>query len=465
VNSYAWDRANRLHSVVQGLDEYQYGYDGLGRRINQTVSSIVTEYFLDVQPGLPVMLGATANGETMRFLHTPYGVRGYQNDAGEWIWPVRDTLGSVRVELDDTLAVQASRQLSPIGLPFEEQGTFESPYAFNGEPMDGNGLVHLRRRYYNPMLGVFPTLDPLEGTVQRVMSLNRYMYAAGNPTNLVDPSGTIMETPRMWDACYMPHSLEEARCVFSQENFSVFDDSITNLITIVAFVEGRFAGPAGMALEIAAMINRLRYGNDLEGTVAGSFKTTSQQVCGGNVVAGCADSYVEGIMAGNIIREGPNAGRPIETYPLASDLYPGGNVSLMRSAYVQTKLQLLGHCAKQNLTYFYRIPGGLSSLVETLNTIYRDPSMRISLTFHADWYEELPCLVRCYRQRNPNFNIQAVKYGDEGVAVGNETGFLDYAVCSAQHPKSSSVNGVSCDYPICCREFTQAERDAADSPP
>ena len=191
VNTYTWDRANRLLSMGGVANQY----DGMGRRVNQTVNSIVTEYFLDVQPSLPVMFGATANGETMRFLHTPRGIQGYQNDLGEWIWPVRDSLGSVRVELDDNLAVQASRQFSPIGLPFEEQGTFESPYAFTGEPMDGNGLVHLRRRYYNPMLGVFPSLDPMEGEIARVMSLNRYGYVEGNVANRVDPSGLRMNCP------------------------------------------------------------------------------------------------------------------------------------------------------------------------------------------------------------------------------------------------------------------------------
>ena len=36
------------------------------------------------------------------------------------------------------------------------------------------------------------------------MSLNRYNYVAGNPTNLVDPSGMIAERLEEWDICSKP---------------------------------------------------------------------------------------------------------------------------------------------------------------------------------------------------------------------------------------------------------------------
>lgn len=68
--------------------------------------------------------------------------------------------------------------------------------------VDDNDLVYLRARYYHPGLGVFTGLDPVEGDVGQPMSLNRYMYVAGNVVNAVDPSGMIMESPGAWDYCY-----------------------------------------------------------------------------------------------------------------------------------------------------------------------------------------------------------------------------------------------------------------------
>jgi hypothetical protein len=53
--------------------------------------------------------------------------------------------------------------------------------------------VQLRARYYNPVLGVFPSLDPLEGGMDVPMSLNRHMYVQGNVANAVDPSGMLAE--------------------------------------------------------------------------------------------------------------------------------------------------------------------------------------------------------------------------------------------------------------------------------
>ncbi len=56
---------------------------------------------------------------------------------------------------------------------------------------DPNGLIYLRSRFYHPDLGMFLSRDPVEGVLNRPMSLNGYSYAEGNPVNLTDPSGMI----------------------------------------------------------------------------------------------------------------------------------------------------------------------------------------------------------------------------------------------------------------------------------
>ncbi len=77
---------------------------------------------------------------------------------------------------------------------------------YTGELMDANALVYLRARYYHPGLGVFTGLDPVEG-------VNRYQYVGGNVTNMVDPSGMITESPRVWDGCWQQGDNNEcARC-------------------------------------------------------------------------------------------------------------------------------------------------------------------------------------------------------------------------------------------------------------
>jgi RHS repeat-associated protein len=73
------------------------------------------------------------------------------------------------------------------------QGAFASPYAFTGEPLDANGLVHLRARYYDPGMGRFLNIDP------SWQEQNLFEYSANNPVSLRDPSGKRrMPTQAEW---------------------------------------------------------------------------------------------------------------------------------------------------------------------------------------------------------------------------------------------------------------------------
>lgn len=178
TNTYVWDRANRLLSVGSS----SYAYDGLGNRIQQTVSGTATKYLLDMQPGLTQVLAATTGANTDRYLHSLHGIHAMKNNAGEWIWPTQDGLGNVRQEVSDALAVNGVRSNEPFLTPFDEQGSFGMPFGATGEMVDVTGQVYLRNRYLSPTLGQFVSLDPLE-------TPNRYAYVNGNPVNYTDPLG------------------------------------------------------------------------------------------------------------------------------------------------------------------------------------------------------------------------------------------------------------------------------------
>ncbi len=195
--SYSWDRAGRL----LGTGDSSYAYNGLGQRVQQTVSGVVTEYLLDVQPGLAKVIAATTGANTTRFVHER-GLLSQQDSNGDWQWMVADGLGSVRVQADGDFDAVASRHFAPYGVSYDEQGVFSVPFAFTGEMLDANDLQYHRARYYNPALGVFPSLDLLEGMLEEAVSLNRYAYVAGNVVNLVDPSGLYGESPGVFDGCW-----------------------------------------------------------------------------------------------------------------------------------------------------------------------------------------------------------------------------------------------------------------------
>ncbi len=214
LDTYTWDRANRLLSLASGGTTTSYAYDGNGQRIQQTVGANTTTYLNDVQRGQWQVLSATQSSSTTRYAHGPMGLLAQQNPDTTWRWPVLDGLGSVRAVVDSGVAPQESRQYSPFGEVYNTTGSGQTMYGFTGEPTDANGLVQLRARYYSPNLGVFPSMDPLEDDAGQGLSLNRYSYVTGNPVNRTDPSGLCPADPGPldffgWDCLLLVKILHE----------------------------------------------------------------------------------------------------------------------------------------------------------------------------------------------------------------------------------------------------------------
>ncbi|WP_431781893.1 RHS repeat-associated core domain-containing protein [Streptomyces chumphonensis] len=57
------------------------------------------------------------------------------------------------------------------------------PYRFAAGYQDANGLYHLSARYYDPHTSRFTQPDPSG------QESNPYLYAQGDPTNRIDPTG------------------------------------------------------------------------------------------------------------------------------------------------------------------------------------------------------------------------------------------------------------------------------------
>ena len=129
------------------------------------------------------MLGIPTGSDTAQYVHGPTGIQAMQDAAGDWRWTVQDALGSVRGEVDASLDMRASRGYAPYGEVLSEQGIFATPFGFTGEPIDTNGLVLLRARYYDPEMGRFLNRDPIE------VEQNPYAYGRNNPLNYLDPQG------------------------------------------------------------------------------------------------------------------------------------------------------------------------------------------------------------------------------------------------------------------------------------
>ena len=150
MNSYVWDRANRLLS----MGGISYTYNGDGNRIQQDA----LKYILDLQPGLAQVIG---DSDGNRYIHSPRGVHAV-NDGSDWTYPLTDGLGSVRGNTDAHSTVLSNVNYTPVGVP---DTNIIGP-AFTGEwRTGGTGMQYHRARYLSPGLGVWLSLDPFEGLV------------------------------------------------------------------------------------------------------------------------------------------------------------------------------------------------------------------------------------------------------------------------------------------------------------
>jgi RHS repeat-associated protein len=101
-----------------------------------------------------------------------------------------DHLGSVVAASDADGDVLWRRQYTPYGMPLGHEPGDGERKGYTGHPHDRElGLIYMRARYYDPMLGRFLSPDPLRFVEDNPMSFNRYDYANGNPYRYWDPDG------------------------------------------------------------------------------------------------------------------------------------------------------------------------------------------------------------------------------------------------------------------------------------
>jgi RHS repeat-associated protein len=200
-NTHTYDSQNHMTSMTNGATVVTMIYDGDGNRVSKTVNGITTQYLVDdLNPtGLPQVVEEVVNGAVTR--QYTYGLQRisqqqFINSTWTSSFYVYDGAGSVRQLTDSTGKVTDEYEYDAYGNSFTKSGTTPNNYLYRGEQYDLDlGLYYLRARYYNPATGRFFSSDPLEGSANDPASLHKYLYAAGDPVNRIDPHGRagIME--------------------------------------------------------------------------------------------------------------------------------------------------------------------------------------------------------------------------------------------------------------------------------
>ena len=173
-------------------------YDGDGNRVRKTVSSTgVTTYYLvdDRNPSGYVQVveewtgsGSTAN--LSRVYNYGLGLISQAQPAASTCYFITDGHGSTRMLVDNNDGVQNAFAYDAYGSLIASNTTAQTAYLYGGQQWDSDlGIYYNRARYLNQNTGRFWTRDTYAGDKNDPKSLHKYLYCAGNPINLTDPSG------------------------------------------------------------------------------------------------------------------------------------------------------------------------------------------------------------------------------------------------------------------------------------
>ena len=196
---YTYDAENRLTKVEEfaagsptPASTSTYRYDSLGRRIEKVANGQTKRYIYDGEDILLEYDGS--NVLQARYTHGP-GIDEpiAVTKGGSTFFYHQDGLGTVTDLTDATGATAKSYAYDAYGTILESPGTLEQPYTYTGREFDSeSGLYYYRARYYDAMTGRFLQNDPIGF---RGGDVNLFSYVRNNPSNFIDPKGTIAFLP------------------------------------------------------------------------------------------------------------------------------------------------------------------------------------------------------------------------------------------------------------------------------
>lgn len=179
VRTYTYDAADRLKTVTQGGTTTTFAYDGLGRRLKQTVGTTETRY---------LWCGAAicqqrSNTDVVQKRFVAEGE--YVLTGTKKYLTLTDHLGSVRdlIDITGTPTLVGSFDYTPYGAVARSWGTVTPGYTYAGlfaHPQ--TGLLLSATRAYEPGKGRFLNRDMIPDW--------GYGYGNASPMLFVDPNGT-----------------------------------------------------------------------------------------------------------------------------------------------------------------------------------------------------------------------------------------------------------------------------------
>ncbi|MBM2615793.1 HNH endonuclease [Actinoplanes sp. LDG1-06] len=217
TQTLTWNSEGRVTQIAEGTKRTTNVYDADGGRLIRRDSTGSTLFL----PGMEVIRKSTGAMDATRYYSFAGSTVASRTTAEKSLtWLFTDYQGTQQVAVNAYSQQVSIRRQTPYGGPRGTNPAWPNGKGFVGGDLDASGLTHLGAREYDPELGRFISVDPLQDLMDP-QQWNAYAYGGNNPINNADPTGLMYpvsergdtnQTP-CYDACQ-----EQAKAGNSQNN-------------------------------------------------------------------------------------------------------------------------------------------------------------------------------------------------------------------------------------------------------
>jgi RHS repeat-associated protein len=175
--------------------EGSYAYDGYGRRVQQTNSGGTIDSFYDSSGALIYQQDRSGDRHDYLYLQGHLvAIRDYNASGIATLMRYQDTdaQGSIIRQTDSSGNQYPYAGAGPVYDAWGRQigGLAQDGPGYTGHVMDqSTSLIYMQQRYYDPSVGRFLSMDPVDASNADGSNLDRYWYANDNPYRYTDPDG------------------------------------------------------------------------------------------------------------------------------------------------------------------------------------------------------------------------------------------------------------------------------------
>lgn len=195
---FVYDQSNQpiqLSGDVSG----SYLYDGNMKRVRVTMNGETHYNFYDRSGKLVHVDNRAGADKRTNYVYAGDQMIARLETIGNNVAPpiayyqFTDMLGSPVAGTDATGAVSWRERYTPFGEKMLKPAQLDNQASFTGHIDDtATGLTYMQARYYDPNIGRFLSIDPVEFEPDMPMQFNRYAYTWNDPVNANDPDGEFL---------------------------------------------------------------------------------------------------------------------------------------------------------------------------------------------------------------------------------------------------------------------------------